>query len=266
MSRRFVLLAALAAVALIAASSVALSRASYTTTSNSAVTASADKASSWLYLYSQASLAGTDPDGANGYARRRGVNGVPGPLAASGLNEAMAVDMGDFPDKKTTMDFDRVFSIKTPATFPDASVGQITMTLIELPDPATGEDLIVNPELTVFGQTTGGAQTVYLTANRKYQLNLGIRSRKRFQLGSSYYPRIVLTLTVAGNLQLLPVRDPPRSDRRRRQLRSGARGLDPGASAPPPWSHLPFPRPSRSASLPLRCSLIPHRSREELVR
>ena len=198
MRTRFALLTALAAVALMAASAVVLSRASFTTTSDSAVTASADKAGNWLYLYSQASSAGTDPDGASDYARRRGVNGVPGPLAASGLSEAMAVDMGDFPDRKITLDFDRVFSIKTPATFPDASVAQITVTLSELPDPATGEDLIVKPELTVFGQTTGGVQTVNLTANRKYQLNLGIRSRKRFQLGSSYYPRIVLTLTVAG--------------------------------------------------------------------
>jgi hypothetical protein len=193
-----VLLASLAAVALLAAGAVALSRASYTTSSTSTVAASADKAGNWLYLYSQASLAGTDPDGASGYARSRGLNGVPGPLAASGLSEAIVVDMGDFPDKKITVDFDRVFSIKTPATFPDASVTQITVTLSELPDPATREDLIVNPELTVFGQTTGGVQTVNLTANRKYQLNLGIRSRKRFQLGRSYYPRIVLTLTVAG--------------------------------------------------------------------
>ena len=198
MRTRFALLTALAAVALMAASAVVLSRASFMTTSDSAVTASADKAGNWLYLYSQASMAGTDPDGASDYARRRGVNGVPGPLAASGLREAIVVDMGDFPDRKITLDFDRVFSIKTPATFPDASVTQITVTLSELPDPATGEDLIVKPELTVFGQTTGGVQSVNLTANRKYQLNLGIRSRKRFQLGDSYYPRIVLTLTVAG--------------------------------------------------------------------
>ena len=60
----------------------------------------------------------TDPDGASGYARRRGVNGVPGPLAASGLSEAIVVDMGDFPDKKITVDFDRVFSIKTPVDVP----------------------------------------------------------------------------------------------------------------------------------------------------
>ena len=180
------------------AGGTAASHASFATTSDSAVTASADKAGNWLYLYSQASVAGTDPDGASGYARRRGLNGVPGPLAASGLSEAIVVDMGEFPDRKITVDFNRVFSIKTPATFPDTSVTQITVALSELPDPATGEDLIVKPELTVFGQTTGGVQAVNLTANRKYQLNLGIRARKRFQLGSSYYPRIVLTLTVAG--------------------------------------------------------------------
>ena len=72
------------------------------------------------------------------------------------------------------------------------------MTLSELPDPTSGEDLIVGPELTPFGQTTGAVQTVVLAANRKYQFNVGIRARKRFELGRSYYPRVVLTLTVAG--------------------------------------------------------------------
>ena len=37
-----------------------------------------------------------------------------------------------------------------------------------------------------------------LAANRKYQFNVGVRARKRFQLGRSYYPRVVLSLTIAG--------------------------------------------------------------------
>jgi hypothetical protein len=184
----------LAAALVAALGGTAASGASFTTTSDSTVTASADRASNWLHIYSQS----TDPDGQTGYARRRGVNGVLGPPAATGQDEGVVVDMGDFPDKKLTMDFDRVFSLKTPATFPDTAVTQITVTLSELPDPATGEDLIVNPELTPFGQTTGAVQSVVLGTNRKYQLNLSIRARKRFALGRSYYPRVVITLTVAG--------------------------------------------------------------------
>jgi hypothetical protein len=183
-----------AAALVVSLGGTAASGASYTTTSQSTVTASADRASNWLHVYSQT----TDPDVQTGYARRRGVNGVWGPPAATGQDEGIVVDMGDFPDKKITVDFIRVFSIKTPAVFPDPAVTQITVTLSELPDPTSGEDLIVGPELTPFGQTTGAVQTVVLAANRKYQFNVGIRARKRFELGRSYYPRVVLTLTVAG--------------------------------------------------------------------
>ncbi len=188
------LLAALAAAGLLAASAAVVSHASFTTGSESAVTASTDTASSWLHVYSQ----GADPDRQGGYARRREIDGLWGLPAATGQDEGIVVDMGDFPDKQTTVDFVRVFSIETPAVFPDPTVTQITVTLSELPDPGSGEDLLVKPKLSLFGSTSGATQTVVLGTDRKYQLNLGIRARKRFQLGQSYYPLVVLSLTVGG--------------------------------------------------------------------
>lgn len=199
MSRRVLLLsAALIAVAVLAAAGMQTSSATFTTSSTSTVTASVDKVSNWLYLYSQASLGGTDPDGQNGYARSRGLNGVPGPLAASGLNEDLQVDLGDFPDRNATYSFTRVFSIRTPATFPDGFAGPITVNLTLLPDPVTGDSMLQNGRLTLFGQTSGGGTSVTLAAGTKYQLNVSVRARKRFQLGATYFPRVRLSLTIAG--------------------------------------------------------------------
>jgi len=192
--RRFLLLAMLAAVAVVVAGVTVLSSASYTTSSETDVTASTDTASNWLHVYSQ----GSDPDFSTGYARRRGINGVWGLPAATGQDEGLVVDMGDFPDRKITVAFPRTFSIKTPAVFPDASVTQITVAMSVLPDPASDEDILISQSLTRFGQTTGGVQTVTLTANSKYQFNVSVRARKRFTLGQTYYPRVVLAITVAG--------------------------------------------------------------------
>jgi hypothetical protein len=200
MSRRtLLLLAALLAVAVLAAAGIGTSSATFTTSSTSTVTASVDRVSNWLYLYSQASLGGTDPDGQNGYAQSRGLNGVPGSLAASGLNEALQVDLGDFPDRNATYSFPRVFSIKTPATFPNGFAGPITVDLTLLPDPVTGDAMLQNGSLTPFGETgRGGGKSVTLAAGTKYQFNVSVRARKRFQLSATYSPRVRLSLTIAG--------------------------------------------------------------------
>jgi hypothetical protein len=192
--RRFVLLTALAVVGLIAASAAMLSRASYTTSSESAVTASADRVTDWLHVYSE----GADPQGQTGYARRRGLDGVPGPPAATGEDDGLAVDLGDFPDKNATFSFARVFSIRTPDVFADAAVGQITVAVSVLPDAITGDNMLRSPSLTPFGQTSGGQQTVTLGPGAKYQFNVSVRARKKFVLGQIYFPRVRLTLTVAG--------------------------------------------------------------------
>ena len=199
MSRRRLVVAlvglvVLATVALVVAGAAAFSAASYTTSSQTDVTASTDTASNWLQVYSQ----GSDPDFSTGYARRRGINGVWGLPAATGQDERLVVDMGDFPDKKVTVAFPRTFSIKTSPAFPDASVTQITVAMSVLPDPASDEDILIDQSLTRFGQTTGGVQTVTLGPGAKYQLNVSVRARKRFTLGQTYYPRVVLAITVAG--------------------------------------------------------------------
>ena len=53
------------------------------TSSQSTVTASVDGVSNWLHVYSQSG----DPEWPTGYARRRGVNGVAGPPAATGQDQ-----------------------------------------------------------------------------------------------------------------------------------------------------------------------------------
>jgi hypothetical protein len=171
------------------------SAATFTTSSQSDVTASVDTVSNWLHVYSES----TDPAHATGYAHARAINGGAGPLAATLLDKAITVDLGDFPDKKTTGRFDRTFSIQTPATaFPDPAVTQITVTLSLLPDPATGEAVLTGQDLSPFGQTTGAVQSVVLAVNRKYQFNVDVLVRKRFELGRIYYPRVVLSLTING--------------------------------------------------------------------
>lgn len=199
MKRRLVVLGLLG-LAVLAAAGVATGRppapstASYTTGSQTDVVASVGGASGWLHVYSQE----TDPDGANGYARRRGVDGVWGDPAASGRDEGIVVDMGDFPDKKITVDFPLTFSLETPDVFPDPAVTQITVDLSVLRDPASGERILIDESLTPFGQTTGAVQRVTLGPGRKYQFNVSVRIRKRFVLGQSYFPAAVLDLTVAG--------------------------------------------------------------------
>jgi hypothetical protein len=187
-------LAALAAAGLATASAVVVTRASYTTSSESSVAASADTGAAWLHVYSE----GSDPQGQTGYARRRGLDGVPGPPAATGQDDGLAVDLGDFPDRNATFTFSRVFSIRTPDDFPDPSVAQITVTVSTLPDPASDDLMLQSPRLTPFGQTSGGGQTVALAPGTMYQFNVNVRARKKYVLGQTYYPRVRLSLTVDG--------------------------------------------------------------------
>jgi hypothetical protein len=180
--------------ALVAGSAAVVSDASYTTSSGSAVTASVETAAAWLRVYSES----TDPQDQTGYARRRGLNGVPGPPAATGEDDGLAVDLGDFPDKNVTFAFTRVFSIMTPDEFPDPAITQVSVTVTTLPDPDTDDNILRTPILRQFGATNGGGQTVTLGPGDKYQFNVSVRSRKKFDLGHVYYPRVRLSLTVGG--------------------------------------------------------------------
>lgn len=195
--RRLVLLAALVVgVAVLAgyAAHTGASSATFTTSSQSTVTASVDGVSNWLHVYSESE----DPQGQTGYARRRGVNGVAGPPAATGEDRSLMVDLGDFPDKNASYGFARLFSIRTPDAFPDTTVGQISVTVTVLPDPTTRDNMLQGPSLTPFGQTKGGVQTATLGPGTKYQFNVSVKARKKFVLGQTYFPRVRLSLTISG--------------------------------------------------------------------
>jgi hypothetical protein len=189
-------LIALAALAVLAGTSalVLVSAAAFTATSTVNVAAKAGDITGLLHLYTQASPSGTDPDGLNGYALRR-VQTPPAPLAASGQDAGIIVNLGGFPDANGTFTFNRVFTVRT-LTFP-AGVSQITVTVSTLPDPASGDQPLQNVRLSNLN-LSGSATTVTMTAGQKRQLNLQVRSRKRFALGTTYYPRVVLTATYTG--------------------------------------------------------------------
>ena len=192
MSRR---LTALVVLAIAAASLAALgfSHAAYTTSSQTDVTASADGVGSWLSLYSEA----TDPDGATGYAHGRLINGGAGPLAATGAGDSLAVDLGGFPDKNTTFPFTCVFSLRTPATFPDAAVTRITVSVTLVGD--ANDQPLSSAGLAPFG-SAGGATTVTLGPGEDYQFNVSVRARKKFTLGRAYHPHVLVDVTGIGSV------------------------------------------------------------------
>ncbi len=198
MTRR--LLIALAVLALIAAALAGLtartrpSGATFTTSSQSDVTASVDTVSNWLHLYSEF----WDPQGDAGYARRREVGGADGLPAASGVDDSLVVDLGDFPDKNKRYDFVRVFSLRTPDSFPDPAISQISVTVSVLPDPATGDKILQKAELTPFDSTAKAVQTATLGPGVKYQFNVTVWQRKKFTLGQTYFPLVRLSLNVGG--------------------------------------------------------------------
>ena len=191
MSRGLLLLAALAILA-VSAGSVVVSLASFTTTSQAEMRASTPGVADWLHLYSE----GTDPDGATGYAHSRLIDGGVGGVAATGSDGALQVDLGGFPDKKRSYDFACVFSLVTPAQFPDSGVGQITVSVTLVGD---GRDKpLVDPGFRPFGGGGGGPESVQLGAGQKYQFNVTVQARKKFVLGQTYWPHVVVDVTVPG--------------------------------------------------------------------
>lgn len=191
MSRRLFVLVALAILA-VALAGVGVSLASLTSTTQTTITATTDGVGDWLHLYSQP----TDPDGLTGYALRR-VRTPPAPLAASGQDAGIAVDLGGFPDTNDSFDFSRVITIKTPLTFPSAGVTQVAVTVTTAADPASRDNPLKSAKLSNLNGS-GANATVTLGPNQKRQLNLQVRARKQYALGQVYYPRVIITLTYAG--------------------------------------------------------------------
>ena len=191
MRRRLLILLALAAVAL-ATAAVGFSLASFTSTSETQIGASASRLTDWVHLYSE----GSDPNGSTIYAHKRTINGGTGTVAATGQDATLAVDLGGFPDRNRTYPFVTVFSVVTPATFPDTAVTQVTVSATLVAD-VTDQPLTA-PGFTAFGPTGGGPTTVTLGPGQKYQFNVTVQARKMFQLGHVYYPHVLVDVTWAG--------------------------------------------------------------------
>lgn len=162
------LLIVLVTAAVASTASVAgISTAMFTATSDSTVAATADGAQNWLHLHSQA----TDPDGLGGYFVRPGTT-TP---AATGLDASLAVDLGTMPrppGKPITCQ--RVFTVKTPTTFPAPGVTSVTVTLTWQPDPALGAPTLAGYGLATIGGG-GMANPAVLGPGEKQQLNLSIK-------------------------------------------------------------------------------------------
>jgi hypothetical protein len=190
--RRILILAALAVIAVVGAS-VAASRASYTTGSQSDITASAESATSWLHLFSQAA----DPDGLTTYATQRVQTGI-GPLCATGADRTLSLVMGGVRTNGTTYTFNRVFTIKTVTAFPVTSVTQVTVTASYVADPSTGLQPIRDCRFSTT-TTTGGSGSVSMGVNAKLQANIRMRMMGTgWVVNRTYYPTLRLTLTWTG--------------------------------------------------------------------
>lgn len=191
MSSRLLILLAVVAVAL-ATAAVGFSLASFTSTSETRIGASASRLSDWVHLYSE----GTDPDNATIYAHKRTIDGGVGAVAATGQDAALQVDLGGFPDKNKTYPFVTVFSVVTPAQFPDPAVTQVTVSATLVAD-VTDQPLTL-PGFTAFGPTGGGPTSVTLGPGQKYQFNVTAKTRKKFTQGHTYWPHVLVDVTWGG--------------------------------------------------------------------
>ena len=191
MNRRLLILLALAAVAL-STMVVGFSLASFSSTSETRIGASASRLTDWVRLYSEES----DPNGSMIYAHKRTFNGGSGTVMATGQDATLAVDMGGFPDKNKTFPFVTVFSVVTPAAFPDPAVTQVTVSATLVADLA--DQPLTSPGFTAFGPTGGGPASVILGPGQKYQFNVTVKTRKKFTLGRVYLPHVLVDVTWTG--------------------------------------------------------------------
>lgn len=191
MSRRLLILIAVAVVAL-ATTAVGFSLASFTATTETQIGASASGSSDWVHLYSE----GSDPVHATIYDHKRTIGGGEGTVAATGQDATLQVDLGGFPDKNKSIPFITVFSVVTPAVFPDTAVTQVTVSATLVADVA--DQPLTLPGFTVFGPTGGGPTSVTLGPGQKYQFNVTVRTRKKFTLGHTYWPHVLVDVTWAG--------------------------------------------------------------------
>jgi hypothetical protein len=142
---------------------------------------------SYLRLYGQ----GSDPDGLTGYAVRNA--SAPAVPAATGVDRTLTAHLGGY-DNVTNVDVYRVFTIKTPATLPVASV---TVTITLQPDAGSGAQPINQLYFSTVGSTANAGAAVTLTAGQKRQVNLRVRT-KSLSAGVLYAPAVRVTATFPG--------------------------------------------------------------------
>ena len=182
MSRlRLLGLLALVSLTIGVTATVGISSATFTTSSQSTVSASAERISNWLNLFSQ----GSDPTGLTGYATQRVQSGV-APLCATGLNETLSLTMGGI-RTGTSYTFTRAFTIAQPPTFPDPSVTTVTISTSLIAD-ATGK------------QPISAVNWVYVgSSQEKLQANITLNaSGTGWVVGQTYHPSIRVTMTYTG--------------------------------------------------------------------
>jgi hypothetical protein len=167
--------------------SVHASGASFTRASDSTISVTTATTNGWLHLYSES----TDPDGLTGYYIRNASS--PAAPAATGVDRTLAVNLGGQIGKQTRF---RVLTIKTPSTFPDGTVTQVTVTASLQADPATGFQPMDKAGFDTIGQTSQ-TSVVTLAADTKYQLNVHLQMSGS-QSGTQYVPRVLITVTYTG--------------------------------------------------------------------
>jgi hypothetical protein len=185
--RLLIVLAVLAVASTV--SLLSMSTAMFTATSDSTVTTTADGAQNWLHLYSQS----TDPDGLTGYFVAVGTTDP----AATGMDAGLAIDLGTLPrppGKPVTCL--RVFTVKTPATFPVPGVNSITITVTWQPDPVTGTPTLQGYGFAPIGGTAM-TNPVSLSAAQKQQFNLSIKMAG-VKKGEIVHPSLLVTVTYTG--------------------------------------------------------------------
>lgn len=168
------------------------SSATFTTTSETFVRGYVDRTSDWLALYSQ----GTDPGDPplTDYATRRLSD--PLVLAAEGEGEELTVDLGGYPDYKQDFPLTRVFTLVTPAAFPDPDIDEVTVRASLLPDPG-GAQPLRSPTIRDLNGV-GNQATVTLGTGQTRQFNVTVRSKRNLVVGRTYYPHVVITVTFTG--------------------------------------------------------------------
>jgi len=200
-SRRLLVLLVLAVVAA-GAAAFGFSHAGYTTSSQTDITASADHVHNWVHLYSQT----TDPNHTTGYATQRVQSGVP-LLCATGVDETLTLSMGGIRANGTTYPFKKTFTLRTPATFPDTAVTQVSVTATYVADAATGKQPIRDVR---FATGTRGRNSISIARNLTRQANVRLRtSGTGWQVGQVYRPHVLLTVTYTGFTSAYYVYDIP---------------------------------------------------------